>query len=83
MIYSARITSKRQITIPAKVFRKLDLKQGEELSIRVEDDGIIMRSTRDILDSLAGSVKLPKKHHGKSLDQIIAEAKEERFQSGS
>lgn len=37
---SVTISSKRQITIPAEVFRLLELKEGQKLMVEVEGDRI-------------------------------------------
>ena len=39
---SVTISSKRQITIPAEVFRLLELKEGQKLMVEVEGDRIVL-----------------------------------------
>ncbi|MEA1961213.1 MAG: AbrB/MazE/SpoVT family DNA-binding domain-containing protein [Bacillota bacterium] len=39
---SVTISSKRQITIPAEIFRLLELKEGQKLMVEVENDRIVM-----------------------------------------
>ena len=43
----ATITSKRQLTIPAKIFRKLGLKEGEKVKVMEEDGSLKMQVTAD------------------------------------
>lgn len=76
---SSRIISKRQITLPVKIFSQLDLSQGDTLLMEVIENSIVMRKTQDVLDSLAGSVPVPTKYKNKALDTIIEEAKHEHF----
>lgn len=39
---SVTISSKRQITIPAEIFRSLGLKEGQKLMVEIENDRIVM-----------------------------------------
>jgi len=39
---SITISSKRQITIPAEIFRLLDLKEGQKLIVEIEGNRIIL-----------------------------------------
>jgi AbrB family looped-hinge helix DNA binding protein len=73
------ITSKRQITIPAAVFRQAGLKNHDKLFVFIEGDRIILSPPQNQLNELAGSLKTPKKWHGKDLEQIIEESKQEYF----
>ncbi len=75
----ATITSKRQLTIPAKIFRKLGLKEGEKVKVVEENGSIKITSYFKLLNELAGSVKLPKRFKGLSIDQVIEKAKKEYF----
>ena len=75
----ATITSKRQLTIPAKIFRKLGLKEGEKVKVMEEDGSLKIVSYLKLLDKLAGSVKVPKKFKGLTPDQMIKRAKGEYF----
>jgi len=75
----ATITSKRQLTIPAKIFKKLGLREGEKVIVSEEEGGIKIKSALKLLDELAGSVKLPKRFKGLSIDEIIEKGKTEHF----
>ena len=76
MTYTATITSKRQLTIPAALFRKINLSQGQKI-ILTEENGIIkMESAIDMINRLAGSLKLPKKYQSLPIDKVISQAKE-------
>ncbi len=80
MTYTATITSKRQLTIPAELFRKINLSQGQKV-ILTEENGIIkMESAFDMINRLAGSLKLPKKYRSLPVDKLISQAKEKYWQ---
>ena len=74
-----RITSKRQITIPKKLYDKLDFQKGEVLVLRDSGGGIMMEKPTQVLDDLAGSVKLPNRFQGLSSQEIVKKAKKEYF----
>lgn len=80
MIQSVSISSKRQITIPVSIFKSLNLSQGDSLVVEAYDNKIVMQKSKDILDRLAGSLVLPKRFTGLSLDDIIEKAKKEYFE---
>lgn len=75
----ATITSKRQLTIPAKIFRKLGLQEGEKVRVSEEDGSIKITSYLKLLDKLAGSVKVPRRFKGLTIDQMIEKARKEHF----
>lgn len=79
MTWTATITSKHQLTIPAEAFRKLNLRTGQKLSIHMSDQSLHITPMEKLIDDLAGSVKLPKKFKNKDTDEIIALSKKEYF----
>lgn len=81
MLQTVRITSKRQVTIPAVVFNKLGLKKGQQLIVQGEKNRIIMEPAEILVEQLAGSLSLPKRFQGKSVEQIVKQAKTEYFSS--
>ena len=80
MTQSVRITSKRQITIPVKIYNKLHLNKGDRLIVRFTPDKLILQKAQVLLDSLAGSLKVPEKYKNKSTDEIVSQAKQDYFQ---
>lgn len=80
MTYTATITSKRQLTIPVKLFRKVNLKEGQKVILTEENGLIKMESALALVNRLAGSLKLPKAYQSKSIDQIIESAKNKYWQ---
>lgn len=83
MIYSATVTSQGQITIPAKIRRKL-FKDTKSANITVDNNQIIIQPVPDLL-SLAGALHKDA-IKGKTIDEIMAleqkaieEARGERY----
>lgn len=79
MLQTVRISSKRQITIPAQLYRQLSLNQGDRLSISIDGGSLIMKKSKELLNELAGSITVPKRYKNKPIDFIIKEAKKEYF----
>ena len=80
MLQTVRITSKRQITIPSKIFSLLQLTKGDRLLVEIEDDKLVLQKSQALLDKLAGSLKKPKKYEHRSLNFIITDSKRSYFQ---
>lgn len=75
----ATITSKRQLTLPIQVFKRVGLKIGQKVAVKAEGDMITITPAEKLVEELAGSLKMPKKWRGKDIDEIIEEAKREYF----
>jgi AbrB family looped-hinge helix DNA binding protein len=56
----AKLSSKSQIVIPAKIRRQLDIKPGDQLELSTEDNVILIRkspqSAVDALDSCSSNI---------------------------
>lgn len=74
-----KLSSKRQITIPAELFRRLNLKQNDTLLLELNDDVLEMRKAQSILDNLEGSIRMPEHYKGKDVEFIIRDAKQKYF----
>ncbi len=79
MTYLATITDKRQVTIPADVYRAMEMKKGQKVIVQVNDRIISMRPAEDLVEKLAGSVKVPVKYKNIDVDKMIAKAKRAHF----
>jgi AbrB family looped-hinge helix DNA binding protein len=79
MAQIATITSKRQLTIPVSIFRKLGLMVGQKVIVAEEKGTISIKPVLDLIEDLAGSVKTPGKYEGLSVDEIISQAKKDYF----
>lgn len=75
----ATITSKRQLTIPAKTFREAGLQKGQKVVVFRDDHGLRLRPALNLIDELAGSVNIPDRFKDKQPDEIVRQAKKERF----
>lgn len=79
MTYVATITSKRQLTIPAELFSRFGLKRGQKVIIAQRDGKLVIKPMIALVESLAGSVPVPKRFQGLEMDQLIQHAKTEYF----
>lgn len=53
-----KVTSKRQITLPAAIYKKLGIRPGQKMLLEVQGDKIILSpKTTSYTDLLAGSLK--------------------------
>lgn len=81
MTYTATLTGKQQLTVPADLFRRLNWKIGQKVLISENDGSLSITSALDLVDQLAGSVPIPNKFKGLSIDQIIEQATLEQHKS--
>lgn len=79
MSYIATVTSKMQLTVPAVVAKKLRLKPGQKVIVSEHKGQAIIAPVATLIEKLAGSLPMPKKWEGKSIEDIISEAKAEHF----
>ncbi len=74
MTYTVTITSQGQISIPAKLRRKLGLDKNKKALVREENGELVVKPVKDFLE-LGGSL-----HHyakkNKSIEQIMKEEEE-------
>lgn len=76
----ATITSKKQLTLPSKIFKQAGFKIGQKVTVWEKNGNIIITSSKNLVEDLAGSLTTPKKWQNKSTKQIIQKAKKEYFQ---
>lgn len=75
----ATITSKRQLTIPVSIFNKIGLQTSRKVLIRATGNVLTIEPASSLVHSLAGSIRVPTKYRGKTVDTIIRNAKREYF----
>lgn len=75
----ATITTKRQLTIPAAIYEEIGLQDVHKVLIQARGNQLIIEPATALVHSLAGSVRIPSKYKGKSVDDIIRIAKKEYF----
>lgn len=80
MSQMATITSKKQFTIPAVLFRKAGLSIGQKIVVSEENGRLILTPAEKLVEELAGSVPMLKKWKGKNIDWITEQAKNEYFE---
>lgn len=71
----ATITSKKQITLPARLFKKAGFTNGQKVLVSEEDGKLIITSVIRLVEDLAGSVLIPQEWKNKTLEQITQESK--------
>lgn len=71
------ITSKRQLTIPAQIFRAAFFKEGQKVLVRHQNGTVVIEPAVAHVEKLAGSVRVPKRFKALDLDEIIRRAKQE------
>ncbi len=77
MDYSARLTSKGQVTIPKAVREALELNEGDEIVFRVERTRAIVAKTPDFI-GMASSVAVPQAKRGTSWDEVLRQTRRSR-----
>jgi len=71
-----RVSSKRQITLPAAIFRKLTIHPGQKLLLEVQGDKIVISpKTTSYTELLAGSLK---NVYGHTPEEVNAYVRQER-----
>ena len=81
MNYLATITSKRQLTIPVEVFKKYNFGKTNKVVITTDADGIKLEPLMSLIDNLSGSVVMPKRYKGLSIDKVIKRAKKDYWEN--
>ncbi len=75
MYQTATITSKRQLTIPAEMYRRMNFEKRQKVVLSLEADAIRIEPAVDLVERLAGSIPVPPAYRGRDVDTMIAEAK--------
>lgn len=79
MTYIATITDKGQVTIPSELFRRTSLRKGSKVVFSVSDGQVKLQSALELVNQLAGSVKISPKIKTRDLDKIIETSKGKYF----
>ncbi|MEL6464987.1 MAG: AbrB/MazE/SpoVT family DNA-binding domain-containing protein [Pseudomonadota bacterium] len=76
MKYEAKITSKGQVTLPAKLRKRLNAESGDHLEfIETSDGEVVIRRKTESFEDLRGIVKLDKKVSLEDLEAYISAAR--------
>jgi len=81
MNFLATVTSKRQLTIPVGISKKIGLSEGDKVLVREEKGQLIISPAYKLVNQIAGSVTIPEKLKGINPDQAITKAKEKYFKN--
>ena len=73
----ATITSKRQLTIPVKLFEQLGLSTGDKMIVESMNGELRLKKATKLVSELAGSIKVKKSMP--DIDKAISQAKKARF----
>lgn len=79
MNYFATISTKRQFTIPVKLFKAAKLQEGQKVVVSYQKGELTVRPAGDIIKKLYGSVRIPKRFQSLTTDEMIKKAKQEHF----
>lgn len=79
MTHLATITSKRQFTIPAKLFKRARFSNGDKVLVDEKNGVLRIKKVTSLVSELAGSVSVPKHLSKISPDEAIKLAKRRRF----
>jgi antitoxin PrlF len=77
MDVAAKVTSKGQVTVPKAVRDALGIKEGDEVTFRVEGSRAVLARTPDFLE-LAGSIQVPAAKRNVAWDEILRRTRAER-----
>lgn len=81
MTQIATITSKKQLTLPAEVFRKAGLRIGQKVIISEENGHLVITPAEKLVEELAGSVSVPSRLKVQDIDEVIEQSKIKYFQN--
>lgn len=79
MLQVSTITSKRQLTIPAAIFRRAKLKEGQKVLITQKHGRIQIEPAMTIVERLAGSVEVPARFQDLPVNDLVQTARKEHF----
>jgi AbrB family looped-hinge helix DNA binding protein len=77
MDVAAKVTSKGQVTIPKAVRDALGIKEGDEVTFRVDGNRATLARTPDFLE-LAGSIQVPAAKRNVAWDEVLRRTRAER-----
>jgi len=81
MTQLATITSKKQLTLPSKVFKKAGLRIGQKVIVSEENGHLLITPAEKLVEDLAGSVSIPHRLRGEAIDRVVEDAKIRYFQN--
>ena len=80
MQQTATITSKRQLTIPSNLFKRVKFSKGDKLFIKEESGELRIKKVSSLVKELAGSVFISDRLKRVNYDEAIKSAKRKHFE---
>lgn len=77
MDVAAKVTSKGQVTVPKAVRDALGIKEGDDVTFRVEGNRAVLARTPDFLE-LAASIRAPAAKRNLAWDEVVRRTRVER-----
>ena len=77
MLQTVSISSKRQMTIPSKIYELLGLQVGQKLVAKVKSDSLLLTPAETVVKKAAGMIKVPQKVSNQTLERQIREARDQ------
>ena len=71
-MHTVSITSQGQITIPAKIRKKLGMSKGRKATVSIEGDKMVVRPTKDLMD-FVGTFRTRKKASSRQIRKAFGE----------
>ena len=72
MTETVRVQAKGQVTIPTKIRKKLDLRQGDLVTFEETDEGVLIKPARVIVKEALEEIGEALKAEGITLEQMMA-----------
>ena len=72
--FTARVSSKGQLTLPVEIRRQLGICEGDSVTFRIENQSAVLEKDQETLEAVFGSVPTPPHLVGRDLDEMIDEA---------
>jgi len=80
MSHLTTITAKRQLTIPAQLYRELGLKPGQRLSVEKDNGNLVLKPAEESVLKWAGFIKTREPLSDETIEKQIEQAKKLHFQ---
>lgn len=56
-VVHTKVKKKGEIEIPAHILKKLGIKAGEEVELKLGEEGILVKPSKSVVDELTGLIK--------------------------
>jgi antitoxin PrlF len=73
-LFTARVSSKGQLTLPVELRRQLGICEGDSVTFRIEDQTAVLEKNPHTVESVRGLIPTPPHMVGRDVDEMIEEA---------